>query len=134
MRMKAIHIARALVETIAASPHLSVDDACLSAIQLLKRSCPGTTNREFLRLVEREVKKQGTTTSGLLVVPHEYSLKAETIAPLLSEKTKKTVHIERKTEPELIGGAVLLIDHRRIDCSIQGALAVLLRTCLLPLD
>ncbi len=134
MRLKPKDIARSLVDTVAVSPHVSVDNACLSAITLLKRSCPGITNREFLRLVEHEVKKQGATASGLLVVPTEHSLKSESIAPLLAEKTGKTVHLERSVEPELIGGAVLLIDHRRIDCSIQGALATLLRTCLLPLD
>lgn len=127
-------IARSLIDAAAASPQVSVDDVCDSAVRLLKRSCPGTTRRTFLKLVEREVKRRGKTSSGLLLVPDERSLKAETIRPLLQAKTGKTVHIDRTVEPELIGGAVLFIDHRRIDCSIQGALVSLLRTCLQPLD
>ena len=134
MRKHPKDIARALVDACSDSQGLSVDDACTSAIVLLKQSCPGTTCREFLKLVEREIRKKGITASGLLFVPNDHSLKAETIEPLLAEKMGKSVHIERKTEPELIGSAVLLVDHRRIDCSIQGALAALLRTCLLPLD
>ncbi len=134
MKIHPKDIARSLVEAIAASPQTNVDDACMSALALLKRTNPGVHMRDFVKIVERALRKQGTTSSGLLVVPHEHSLKAETIVPLLSAKTGKTVHIDRKTDPELIGGAVLLIEHRRIDCSIKGALESLLRTCLQPLD
>ena len=34
---------------------------------------------------------------------------------------------------EIIGGAILLVNHRRIDCSVKGALSALLRACLEPL-
>lgn len=134
MKITPKDIARSFVDTVAEHAQVNLDDACLSAILLLKKRCPGITPRAFVRLVEREVRKRGKTASGLLVVPHEQSLRAETIVPLLSQKTGKVVHIDRRTDPELIGGAVLLIEHRRIDCSIQGALQTLLRTCLQPLD
>jgi F0F1-type ATP synthase delta subunit len=134
MKITPDEIARSLVDTVAESASVDVDDACLNAILLLKKRCPGVTPRMFVRMVEREVKRKGATTSGLLVVPNEQSLKAETIEPVLAKNTGKVVHIDRKTDPNLIGGAVLLIEHRRIDCSIQGALAALLRTCLQPLD
>lgn len=134
MKITPRDIARSLVDSIAASAKVSVSDACDSAIRLLKRSCPGTTRRRFLKIVEHEMRKQGKIGSGLLMVPSTRSLEAKTIQSLLQAKTGKPVHIDRAVEPELIGGAVLLIDHRRIDCSIQGALAALLRTCLQPLD
>ncbi len=133
MRITPKDIARSLIDSLA-SASLSVDDACDSAIGLLKRSCPGVALREFIRMVEREVRKRGLTTSAMLVVPNEQSIQADTIAPLLASKSGKKVHVDRKTEPELIGGAVFLVDHRRIDCSIQGALAALLRSCLQPLE
>ena len=134
MKITPADIAHSLVDTVADTPNVNVDDACLSAIMVLRRRCPGVTPRAFVRLVEREMKKRGTTASGMLVVPHEHSLKAEPLEALLSQKTGKNVHIDRAVEEELIGGAVLLVEHRRIDCSIQGALAALLKTCLLPLD
>lgn len=134
MRTTPKDIARALVDSMETTPAASTDDACLSAILLLKRSCPGFPPRLFLKIVEREVLRRGNASSGLLVVPNETSLRAETIAPLLAAKSGKTVSIDRAVEPELIGGAVLLVDHRRIDCSVQGALAALLRECLQPLD
>ena len=134
MKITPKDIARSLVDSVAVSPQMNVDDAALSAFLLLKKRCPGITPRAFIRLVEREVKRHGTTASGMLVVPHEHSLKAEVLEPVLSQKSGKTVHVDRAIDPDLIGGAVLLIEHRRIDCSIQGALATLLRSCLQPLN
>jgi F0F1-type ATP synthase delta subunit len=134
MKITPKEIARALVDAMEASPDVSVDDACESAIVLLRKAVPGFPARTFIKIVEREMEKRGNTASGLLIVPHEKSLKAEAIIPLLQAKSDKTVHVDRKTNPDLIGGAVLHIDHRRLDCSIQGALATLLRTCLQPLD
>ncbi len=134
MKITPKDIARSLVDSVGASQPVSVDDACDSAIALLKRLCPGVPLRLFIRILEREVKRRGLSMSAMLVVPNEHSLKAETIVPLLEAKAGKKVHIDRNVEPELIGGAVLLIEHRRIDCSIQGALATLLRSCLQPLD
>ncbi len=134
MKVTPRDIARSLIDSLASSSDVSVDDACESAIVLLKKTNPGVPLKQFLKVVERELVRRGNTATGLLVVPHEHSLKAETLAPLLEARTGKHVHVDRKVSPELIGGAVLLVDHRRIDCSIQGALAALLRTCLLPLD
>ena len=134
MKITPRDIARSLVDAIATSPELDVDEACMSAILLLRKRCPGITPRMFVRLVEREVKRQGTTSLGLLVVPHEHSISAETIQPLIAKKSDRAVHIDRMTNPDLIGGAVLLVEHRRIDCSVQGALAMLLKTILQPID
>ena len=135
MRTTPKDIARSLVDSIIdASDTLSLDDACDSAIALLKRLCPGVTLRAFVILVEKEMKRRGKESAGLLVVPHEHSIAADTIAALLSAKAKKPVAIDRKTDADLIGGAVLLVEHRRIDCSIQGALQALLKTCLQPLE
>lgn len=134
MRIKPKDIARSLLDSVETSPNVSMDDACESALRLLRRSCPGVRPRDFAKLVERELKKRGETSSALLVVPNDKSLKSEAILPLLEKKTGKAIHLERNVEPDLIGGAVLLVEHRRIDCSIQGALAALLKICLQPLD
>lgn len=134
MKITSKDIARSLIDSLASSSDVSVDDACESAIVLLKKTNPGVPLKQFLRVVERELLRRGNTATGMLVVPHEHSLKVETIIPLLEARSGKTVHVDRKVNEDLIGGAVLLVDHRRIDCSIQGALAALLRTCLLPLD
>lgn len=134
MRITPQEIARALVDSLVSNKTLSADDACDSAMALLHEKCPSTTRRIFLKLVEREVKRHNAITAGMLAVPNEHSLKTETIAPLLAKKTGKIIHLDRKIEPELIGGAALLIDHQRIDCSIQGALKNLLQMCLQPLD
>ena len=134
MRIRPKDIARSLVDSMEQNPAMHADEACESAIRLLKSKCPGVTFRQFVKLLERELKKRGSISSGLLVVPNEHSISAETVGALLKEKSGKTVRIERATDPELIGGSVLLVDHRRIDCSIQGALANLLKTCLQPLD
>jgi F0F1-type ATP synthase delta subunit len=134
MKISPKDIARSLIDTVASSTTVDVDDACMSAINMLKQRCPGVTLKTFARVVEKELKRRGETASGLLVVPNEHSLKAETIEPHLKNKMGKHVHIDRKTEPELIGGAVLLVEHRRIDCSVQGALHALLQTFLLPID
>lgn len=134
MRISAQEIARALVDSLVTNDGISSDDACDSAMALVHEKCPSVTRRMFLKLVEREVRRHDSIAAGMLAVPHEHSLKAEVIAPLLAKKTGKVVHLDRKVEPELIGGAVLLLDHRRIDCSVQGALRDLLHMCLQPLD
>lgn len=134
MRIKPKDIARSLVDTLAADHSANVDAACDSALALLHERCPGTSRKAFFKLVEREIFGRGTHVEGMLVVPHEQALQSEHITGHLKDGTGKTVHLERKIEPEIIGGAVLLVDHRRIDCSIQGALHTLLRTCLQPLD
>lgn len=134
MRIRPAEIARSLVDTVEADPGIDATEACFDAFLLLRKRCPGTTPRAFVRMVEREVKRRGTTASGMLFVPHEKSLKAETLEKLLAKKTGKTVHVDRAVEPELIGGAVLFVEHRRLDSSIQGALQALLRTFLQPLE
>jgi hypothetical protein len=134
MRIHPKDIARALVDSVASQREMAPDAACDSAIQLLHKKCPGTSRRIFFKLVEREVLSRGAHSAGMLVVPHDHAASSEHIATHLKEKTGKAVHLERMVEPELIGGAVLLVDHRRIDCSIQGALHTLLRMCLQPLD
>lgn len=134
MRITPKIIARSLVDSILESTNVSADDACDSAIVYLRRMCPGVPPRAFLKLVEREMQRRGETSAALLIVPHAHSLSSATIAPLLQAKTKRKVVLERKTDPDLIGGAVLLVDHRRIDCSIKGALEALLHECLQPLD
>lgn len=134
MRITPTDIARSLVDVFGDTRGATPADACDSAIGLLKQRCPGVSLRTFARIVEREIRRRKLTSSALLVVPTDRSFTAKTITPLLEAKTGKTVHVDRAVEPELIGGAVLLIEHRRIDCSIQGALAMLLRDCLEPLD
>ena len=126
-------IAHALIDTLERDPSLSVDSACESAILMLKKRCPGVAPREFLKITEREIRRRGRNSSGMLIVPNEHALKTDQISPLLSAKTGKPVEIERKTDPEIIGGAILLVNHRRIDCSVKGALSALLRACLEPL-
>lgn len=134
MTIRPKDIARSLVDSMVEHPTMSADSACDSALRLLKMKCPGTSFRQFAKLLERELKKRGKISAGLLVVPHEKSIAADSVGMLLKQKSGRTVLMERTVDPELIGGAVLLVDHRRIDCSIQGALAMLLRTCLQPLD
>ncbi len=134
MRITPKDIARALVDSILETPDVSADDACDSAIAYLHKMCPGVPPRAFLKLVEREMKRRGETSSALLIVPNEHSLSSKTIAPLLAAKTGRKVMLERKTDPDLIGGAIILVDHRRIDCSIKGALEALLQECLQPID
>jgi F0F1-type ATP synthase delta subunit len=131
MRILPHNIAKALIDAV--ENGTPVDDACEGALQMLHEHCRGTSMRQFLLMVERELKKRGSHSSGLLIVPHETSIKAETVAKQLSEKSDKHVPIERAIDPSLIGGAVLHVDHTRIDASIKGALHTLLQLCLQPL-
>lgn len=133
MRITSKDIAKALIDSVQQDPETSVDTACESALALLKEKCPGVSPRIFLRIVEKEMRKRGLTSAGLLLVPHEKSVSAKHIAELLTAKSGKPVTMERATDPDLIGGAVLLVDHVRIDCSIKGALEDLLKICLQPL-
>jgi hypothetical protein len=135
MRVTPALIARAVADLSQEGEDASrLDRLCDTALQLLHSSCPHTTKRTFLSLVERELNRRHAVSAGMLLVPHERSIRAEHIAPLITKKSAKPIHLQRVTEPELIGGAVLLVDHRRIDCSVQGALRQLLRACLEPLD
>lgn len=134
MRIRPADIARSLVDTVEADPGIDATAACFEAFLLLRKRCAGTTPRAFVRLVEREVKRRGTAASAALFVPHEKSIEAETLEKLLADKAGKTVHVDRAVEPELIGGAVLFVEHRRLDSSIQGALQALLRSFLQPLE
>jgi hypothetical protein len=133
MKITPRDIARALVDSMASATADPVQ-ACDSAIVLLHRTNPGFTGRAFSKLVAREIRRRGDSAAGLLIVPNDRSLSAEHLRPLLEKKAGRTVALDRTTDPDLIGGAVLHIDHRRIDCSIQGALHALLKTCLQPLD
>ena len=133
MKITPRDIARALIDSIL-DGDMNVDAACDSALALLHEKCPGTTRKNFLKILEREVKRHGGIAAGMLVVPHEHAITTEQIAPHLAEKTGKTIHLDRKVEPALIGGAVLLVDHRRLDASVQGALRHLLQMCLQPLE
>lgn len=133
MRITPKDIARSLIDAFGASSD-SVEDLCDGAISLLKRTSPGMPLRMFAKTIDREIRRRKIGSSALLVVPSPHDLSAHAMTPLLEAKTGKAMHVDRAVEPELIGGAVLLVDHRRIDCSIQGALAALLRDCLQPLD
>ncbi len=132
MRTKPADIAKALIDEVQASP-ASADAACVAALNVLKRMSPGFPRREFVKLVEHEMKRRGEQASGLLVVPNARTLKAEHVGALISKQSGVTVHLTEKVDPDVIGGAVLLMDHRRIDCSVQGALRELLQTCLEPI-
>ena len=134
MKIKPLDIAKSLADCLESNAKLSLDEACESAVHLLKRTCPGVPPRQLVKLLERELKKRGHSSAGLLIVPTDRSISASSVSTLLKKKSGKPMPIERKTDPEIIGGAILLADHRRIDCSIQGALASLLHTCLQPLD
>ncbi len=134
MRTKPAQIARALVDQAEADPS-SVDQACAVALELLRSTSPGYAKRSFLKLVEQEMRRRGEQASGLLIVPNTRTVKSEHVGKLVSKSSgKQNVRIDERIEPNLIGGAVLLIDHRRIDCSVQGALRELLQTCLEPLE
>lgn len=133
MKVTPVVIARSLIETLASDPSMSPEDACDGALAVLKRTCPGYGKREFLKLVERQLRRKGVSAAGLLVVPHATSITAEHIAPIVSKQAGRAVHIDRSIDKDLIGGAALLIDHQRIDSSVQGALQDLLQTFLAPL-
>jgi hypothetical protein len=133
MRTRPADIARALVDHAEKEP-ATLDAACVSALELLKRTSPGFGRRQFLKLVEQEMKRRGDLSSGMLVVPRENSLTSEHVGPLVGKLTGKPVTLQRKIDPDVIGGAVLLVDHKRIDASVQGALRELLQTCLEPLE
>ena len=126
-------IACAFIDAIEKSPE-EADSICDATIALLKQHCPSVHLRDFVKVTEKEVKRRGDVSGGMLVVPHEKSMSTEVIAKQLEKASGKTIELDRKIDPELIGGAVLLIDHIRIDSSVQGALQALLRECLQPLD
>lgn len=134
MRVKPADIARALVDQAEADP-ASVDAACAVALDYLRKTSPGCAKRHFLKLVEREMRRRGEQASGLLIVPNARTVNAMHIGALVSASSgKQNMRIDERIEPDVIGGAVLLIEHRRIDCSVQGALRELLQTCLEPLE
>lgn len=126
-------IARALIASIEAHPD-QIDQVCDASIALLRKYCPSVTLREFVRTAERELRRSGDVSGGMLVVPHDHAISTDVVAKTLKEHSGRTVALDRKVDPEIIGGAVLLVDHRRIDGSVQGALQSLLKQCLLPLD
>ncbi len=134
MRISVNDIAKALVDSVETNPELPVVDACETALHMLRDHAPGVPPRVLLAKVDREMRRRGHTSTGLLVVPHEKSLKADMLAPLLEAQTGKRVALERATDPSLIGGAVLLVDHMRVDYSVKAALQNLLHICLQPLE
>lgn len=133
MRTRPADIAKALLEQVERDP-ASADAACQSSLLLLKRTAPGFPRRQFVKLVEREMRRRGEEASGLLIVPRLHVLKREQLGTLVTKTTGKPVRMDKKIDPDIIGGAVLLIDHHRIDASVQGALRELLRVCLQPLE
>lgn len=133
MKITPRDIARALIASIEATPALA-DQICDGAIALLKKYCPSVTLRDFVKIADKELRRHGVISSGMLVVPHERAISADVVAKQFSAVSGHSINIERKIDPSLIGGAVFLVDHRRIDSSVQGALQTLLKQCLLPLD
>ncbi|HRH93546.1 MAG TPA: F0F1 ATP synthase subunit delta [Candidatus Peribacteria bacterium] len=133
MRIKPADIAKALVDEVIASP-ASADAACLGALQMLKKKCPGFLRRDFVKLVDREMRTRGDQASGLLIVPNAHSIKADAVGGIVTKHSGIPVNLTEKIDPDLIGGAVLVMDHRRIDASVQGALRELLQTCLEPIN
>ncbi len=134
MRIRPIHVARSLIDTVESTPDIDVGEACVEAFRLLRARCPGMPPRQFVALVEREAKRRGSVMSGMLFVPTDPSMKAEIVEKALTQKSGTTVHVDRAVEPELIGGAVLFLEHRRLDSSVQGALRALLNSFLEPLE
>lgn len=133
MKIHPRDIARALIASIEANPDLT-DQVCDASIALLRKNCPSVTLREFLKIAERELRRRGDVSGGMIIVPHEHSIATETVQKALQDNSGRVVALDRKIDPEIIGGAVLLVDHRRIDGSVQGVLHDLLQQCLLPLD
>lgn len=133
MKIKPRDIARALIASIEAHPD-ETDQVCDASIALLRKHCPSVSLRSFLKIAEKELRRRGDVAGGMLVVPHEHSIAVDTVTKALQEKSGRSVSLDRKVDPDIIGGAVLLVDHRRIDGSVQGALQALLKQCLLPLD
>ncbi len=133
MRTRPIDIARALVDHAEKEP-ATLDDACAGALVLLKRIAPGYSKRVFLKTVEREMKRRGDRSSGMIIVPRDNTLTSEYVGAAVAKATGKQVSLGRKVDPDIIGGAVVLVDHHRIDASVQGALQELLRTFLEPLN
>lgn len=130
MRILPKDIAKALVDSVEAGT--PVDAAIGSALEMLRLHCLGTSRSQFLSLVEKEMRRQGRSSSALLIVPHDTSISAEDVQKQLTAKGRK-IPVERATDPSLIGGAVLHVDHTRIDSSVRGALETLLQLCLQPL-
>jgi len=134
MRISVNDIAKALVDSLEKDPHIDLLEACEGALTMLRTHNPGVPPRVLLAKVEREMRHRGHTSTGLIVVPHEKAMPSKHLEELLSKTTGKQVTLERATDPSLIGGAVLLVDHMRVDYSVKAALQTLLNICLQPLD
>jgi hypothetical protein len=107
MRTKPAQIAQALVDHVEADPS-SVDQACAVALELLRKASPGFAKRNFLKLVEREMRRRGEQASGLLIVPNTRTVKSEHVGKLVSKSSgKQNVRIDERVEPNLIGAAAL---------------------------
>ncbi len=126
-------IVKACIDLIEKSPD-QADAICDGGIALLKKHCPSFSFRNFVKLVEKYLRRRGDVTGGMLIVPNEHSLSVTGVSELFSAQSTRKINFDRKIDPDLIGGAVVLVDHRRIDSSVQGALQMLLKNCLLPLD
>ena len=120
MKYSAKDIARALAD-MAGETHLSthVDDA----LRLLREHNPGRSVRSFPTLVERALRRAGKEVSATLVTPTgDAGATASHIQKTLQDILKKEVHLTQTAEPEMIGGAVLMVGDELYDLSIPGAL------------
>lgn len=126
-------IARALVETVAASPN-DAAAACDAACNLLARHGRVDTP-SFLRTLESALQEYQNVRFATMRVP--FSVSVERLASLkrtIEKVWKTSVHLSTTSDSSLLGGAVLRVGDELFDTSIKNEIDSLVRTLLAPLE
>ena len=130
MKITSSIIARMLVDVAETHDAKTLPELCDAALLVLRKRCPYVPFRTFFVQVERLVHKRQGDRIAFLTTPKGASPQAKDVLSALKTALGKPVALEETANPDLIGGAVLLLGELRIDRSVRRALADLQSACL----
>ncbi len=126
MKISADDIARSLIETCKGLTEGQCADVVDAAMETLRKHGLARAIRSFPRTVRRMMEKEGMVFAEL-TTPEE-NTDADAVAAILETVFKKKAALTRKTDPSLLGGAVLQVRDDRFDASVRGSLSRLQRS------
>lgn len=133
MKITSSIIARTLVDAADTQDVSALPELCDAALVILRKRCPYVPLRTFFVQVERLVRRRQGDRIAILSTPKGSSPQAGDVLSALKAALGKPVSLEEVANPDLIGGAVILLGELRIDRSVRRALADLHAVCMEPI-
>ena len=77
-------------------------------------------NEAAARYIKENNRKKNIITPVIISAVKLNEIQKQRIIQKLEERTKKTIYPDYEENPDIIGGLIIKIDNKTIDCSIKG--------------